>query len=340
MVQYSLADLESDAKLNEENEDIDITSFLTTTDDNLISSISNIIRNQRYLLFAEQALSTEIDILSMVDNNEAIDISNRMPILFDPHCHGEQLNSISALLGKLPISIDIKNVNKKCQVEFSNDSSLKQLQRDIERDRILINGNLLIGANIGLDAVLTAVKSAIDQIIYECNLYMPDSFKKNDICLSILQKACRTNSGGIAYATLQSLIQNDENNFVIVPASHLAPPIRLRISIGQFSEEIDSNEINSFKSLLQKRMGIKDKNLDFISNQHFNRWGLKAVVESTTYFTIKAFDQEGNGFDSTQQNNSLIKTIYKCCGCLAMDSLVTTESNFFIQSELVNIFHV
>ena len=82
--------------------------------------------------------------------------------------------------------------------------SQKQLQRDIERDSLIING-VKIGGSIGLDEVIAEIGRAIDTVFSSSQLPPLPADIKNEFSLASLRKAARTNSGGQSFQALQVL---------------------------------------------------------------------------------------------------------------------------------------
>ena len=187
----------------------------------------------------------------------------------------------------LPKSIKVKDIaglnHTLLHDTGSSDNSIKQLQRDIQRDQLLINGVRLVGADAGLEGVIEQLESSIDAILNECKL-STEINRKRDMCLAVLQSACRTNSGGISYAALQFVLQaalkpdaildahasthsNDLSptaststntktrlersltddllsKYIIVPMSSLAPPLTIRVSVDDIIVESE-DELSS-----------------------------------------------------------------------------------------------
>lgn len=112
------------------------------------------------------------------------------------------------------------------------EASMKQLKKDIERDRLLVNGIRIVGAELGLDTVLQKICDVCDQIHTECGIPILGNEVKEFAVLSLLSKASRSHSGGIAFQAVQSLI--DPTVAMLMPQSAVTPPLKINIHLGAF----------------------------------------------------------------------------------------------------------
>ena len=128
----------------------------------------------------------------------------------------------------LPISIPSTELN---EVVSDRDSTIKQLQKDVERDVLILNGIKLLG-NIGLQEIVEDFCATIDEALASCSLnrFCLSEELKREFALTCLRKASRTNSGGQSFQALQSLV--NLSDITIIPHSSLASPLRIRISCG------------------------------------------------------------------------------------------------------------
>ena len=227
-----------------------------------------------------------------------------------------------------------------------SDNTIKQLQRDIQRDQLLINGILLIGADTGLDGVVIQLKNTIQQLLYECQLPIEqydDSINNIDY-YTILSIACRTNSGGISYSALQSLLTTQKtpstttttnttttsaptttagddtgtaqpnaasNNsdtddsilthYLIVPASQLAPPICIRLSIDQSAPTSTSAAQNSNTAANKYTFLSYFSRLYSTSSTSLKSYCIRVDIQSTTVFDLKPLHDNTT---STNTNNN------------------------------------
>jgi len=84
------------------------------------------------------------------------------------------------------------------------DTNFKQLQRDIERDVIVVNGIKILGS-LGIEEVINEIIKAIDIAFSSCQLKLPPADFKREFAIACLKKAARTNSGGNSFQALQVL---------------------------------------------------------------------------------------------------------------------------------------
>ena len=210
---------------------------LPQIDNALLGSINNHIKNVRYINFAVAALSAELDHSlnlsdSVNDVNENINSSSIELSVYPV--------SLAQFLSSLPMSLPISDIIKTdsraqslVDVDLSlRDSSIKQLQRDIERDRLVINGVRLVGADGGLDRVISTIGDTIDQLLLECCLPALSRLNRDKLSILILKQVSRTNSGGTTFQCLQTLL--DVTETVLIPVSTLAKPLRIHLSIDRF----------------------------------------------------------------------------------------------------------
>lgn len=142
-------------------------------------------------------------------------------------------------------------------VASSHDASFKQLRRDIERDKLIINSNLIVGADGGIEKVLSTFREICEKLLEEVNLPLSDLMAKSlrDYAIACLGLASRTNSGGIAFHTLQSVIES--NQISLVPLSSQAPPLLLRIYATPFIDSIDGSWTPRFKCVVESSTVFK-----------------------------------------------------------------------------------
>ena len=170
----------------------------------------------------------------------------------------------------LPISIEVSEINSAGSTSSMHLTascgkiSLKQLHRDVERDTFKLNGTHLIGSEIGLEGICSAIVRCCSEVLSKCCLRPLDKAVETDIAHEVLAKASRTHSGGVAYQCLQYMIKPDD--IVIVPLSTLAKPLNINISICSYA----------------------DSGTAYLESD--NRWGLVCAVECSTFFTLKSID--------------------------------------------------
>ena len=116
----------------------------------------------------------------------------------------------------------------------SKDSSLKQLKRDLERDKVSINGLRISGSEIGMDGLIKLLDMKIVEILRVGQFPPIEKAVLKSLVMEILRKGSRTNSGYLCYENIQQMI--DETKTMLVPLSTLAKPIAISLSIGGLSE--------------------------------------------------------------------------------------------------------
>jgi hypothetical protein len=108
-------------------------------------------------------------------------------------------NDSSVFFSTLPISIPSSIDGEKMLM------SMKQLQRDIERDLLIVNGAKIKGS-IGIDSVLEEMGKIVDSVFAACQLPPLPAEVKSNFSIACLRKAARTNSGGQSFQALQVII--------------------------------------------------------------------------------------------------------------------------------------
>jgi hypothetical protein len=147
---------------------------------------------------------------------------------------------------------------------FSYDSlKLKQLKKDIERDKIILNNERLVGASYGLNGILSKLCFLLENLLLETSLLSSSnasassskfSFEMKElISYAILSKASRTYSGSLVLHALQSLI--DSRRMLILPQSSITPPIRILLVI----DKIPDRYLMSLKKRFTDTMGTEVK---------------------------------------------------------------------------------
>lgn len=119
------------------------------------------------------------------------------------------------------------------------ESSMKQMKKDIERDRLLVNGIRIVGAELGLDIVLQRICDVCDRVHTECGVPTLGNEVKEFAVLSLLSKASRSHSGGVAFQAVQALI--DPSIAMIIPQSAVTPPLKVNIHLGAFPSSSSSS---------------------------------------------------------------------------------------------------
>jgi hypothetical protein len=101
----------------------------------------------------------------------------------------------------LPMKFDLNNLNQSMTT-----INMKQLKKDFERDRVIINGNRMIGATTTFEGVIRQVEEILDRNHLNCLLTPLSPSNKRILALQVLKLASRTNSSGIAFEVLRQLL--------------------------------------------------------------------------------------------------------------------------------------
>ncbi len=123
-----------------------------------------------------------------------------------------------------------QRVAVRLETNQSRELQLKQLKKDIERDRLLLNSQRLIGANIGIDKIIQSIIQVLHTLADECLVTRLNDNIAKEIALAILLKASRTHSGALAFQALQNLLNPEK--FMLLPQSSSTPPLNICIRLG------------------------------------------------------------------------------------------------------------
>ena len=111
-------------------------------------------------------------------------------------------------LDQIPFAVSVAEIvenNSILRDICDSEITMKQLQKDIERDQLVIDGKRMIGSNDGIDSCLLAVGDAIDSCLASCFLPSLGAALREEAARAILTAVSRTNSGGVALHTLRSI---------------------------------------------------------------------------------------------------------------------------------------
>lgn len=239
--------------------------------------------NIRFLNFAAESLSAESikssrysDVMNFKVAEKRNSDNFKTSAIQKDNANRRQFHDLDLVcaLGLLPISVDVSEINSSAsgslfaQPTSSERLSIKQLRKDVERDRFTLNGVPLIGSELKLEGIISAIVQCCRRALLQCVVRPMTETAGHDLAVQILTKASRTNSGGIAYQCLHYLIK--PSSIIITPLSNLAKPLNISIIAGSFSETTVGNS-------------VPDDN-----------WGLISRVDCSTFFSIKAIDMSRN----------------------------------------------
>lgn len=296
MFSYTEEELLSDAKMiastsSSENFGMRIPSHSETFSegpfiydpDTLYGQVQRHADNVRFLNFAAESISAEAvkssrysDVMNLKLTEERNSDDFKTSGIKEEIINHSQFHDLDSRYAEsiLPITIDVSEINKSASGSLfsvpasSERISIKQLRKDVERDRFTLNGAPLIGSELKLEGVISAIEQCCRRALQQCFMRPINKSIGRDLAIEILTKASRTNSGGIAYQCLHYLIK--PSSIVITPLSNLAKPLNISITVGSFSETAG-------------RSSTLDDN-----------WGLISHVDCSTFFSIKANDMAPN----------------------------------------------
>jgi hypothetical protein len=151
----------------------------------------------------------------------------------------------------LPLALPLSSLTKANNSLLSN-ISLKQLKKDFERDKVVINGNRLIGAASTFEGVLSEIEDILDRNLLNCMMpLLPSSIKRN-LAIQTLTIASRTNSSGIAFEALRSLIGkisslsslisfSDPCDCLLLPVSSFVRSIGIHITLSSVDDSVENS---------------------------------------------------------------------------------------------------
>lgn len=143
-----------------------------------------------------------------------------------------------------------KTNRRPTRVPVLSDAEIFQDAKDIARDELAINGELVAGS-IGYDAIVDRIQTQLEQLLAaeigkplpQFSMQLSDTLHR--IAMEVLNASNRTESGGSAYEVLGRFVTNHEMDHVLIrPASAKAPPIQIDMDMGayQLTEGVDAQD--------------------------------------------------------------------------------------------------
>lgn len=158
--------------------------------------LGSTLEKMRFFDFVEQFSDSQMKVLS--NNSTHTRVLPQYSRCPDTPLSREQFLSF------LPVTLPLPSLSN-ASTPFSN-ISLKQLRKDFERDKVIINGNRIVGAASTFEGVLCEIEEILDRNVLNCMMpLLPSSIKRN-LALQTLAIASRTNSSGIAFEALRNLV--------------------------------------------------------------------------------------------------------------------------------------
>lgn len=207
---YSISDADKDCLdmlqdfENYFDQSLDINQFHATVVDtpaDVRVPLSRHLESLRFVKFAAAALTAEHQNISTCTVTHNTDNESKEP--------GRSFLGRNDFLSRLPFQIDLHIVSKTCQAlsnAYESEISMKQLTRDLERDKVVLNGARLVGAAYGISGLIAAIGDCIDLNVAHCSLPDLSADLKQALSVGVLRMACRTNSGGLSFHALRSIV--------------------------------------------------------------------------------------------------------------------------------------
>lgn len=176
-------------------------------------------------------------------------------------------------------------VIKSDSIDFGALPDYDQARKDIERDRVVINGTFFSGAEVGFLSLQKHVNSLISSVLENefgsCSALLER--KIAEISEMVLIKASRTLTGGASYSALATKVSEYEQP---IPISSLASPIGLRIGLDATPHKV-----------LASTFGRQDKDNE---KRPAKSLSLSVDIEASTVFLIKSFADERSASSSEE----------------------------------------
>mmetsp|Transcript_35547 Transcript_35547/g.36226 ORF Transcript_35547/g.36226 Transcript_35547/m.36226 type:complete len:504 (+) Transcript_35547:302-1813(+) len=131
---------------------------------------------------------------------------------------------------------DTRSLISACHT--GKDSSDIQLNKDIERDKVVINGKRFLGSNGGLKAVLNSAKETVRSVQTHGNVMVSTDERLELFCKTAFQRATRTESAFLSHTMLSLLIDMTiDPDILVVPESSLAQALELDFFLTNDNEK-------------------------------------------------------------------------------------------------------
>jgi hypothetical protein len=217
MDDYSFDDAISDSKLIA-SEYHDFSVYSLKSDDQLIDCMKTI----RSLDFSISLLCQTIGLMDNHDDVVSDEYKNRGDILIT------QLSLADSRQTILLRDDDFEYLGIPRYLPATIDR--KQLQKDMERDQLLVNGTLLIGAVHHLSGIVDSCTATMSKLLLETGFSAySNTSKLGQFAMHCLSRSARTQSGSAAFNLIRSIVPPDD--FDIMPLSQYASPLLLRFYV-------------------------------------------------------------------------------------------------------------
>jgi hypothetical protein len=156
-------------------------------------ALASALQDMRLIDFVERFTNSYL-ILSSLDRGDRVVNSSKSNSSPKPLLRTE-------FLSLLPTKFALCNLRQSIEA-----IDIKQLKKDFERDRVIINGNRMMGAMTTFEGVIRQVEEIFDRNHLHCLLPSLSPGNKRNIALQVLKLASRTNSSGIAFEVLRQFL--------------------------------------------------------------------------------------------------------------------------------------
>lgn len=199
-------------------------------------------------------------------------------VVFEGSCTARRKQTVSSIVDILPLKVSASESLSEDMLVA--ESSLKQLKKDIERDRLIVNGKVVVGSEAKLQGCMDVISDVIDSALLECALPLLSQEGKDILVFCLLRNLARTHSGGVTFQALHAALDVDAT--LIVPVSASARPLRVLVSVGAYPTNKAWKLAASLRSPLAASIVEEDEEV--------YEWGLKCFIQASTVFVLKAVD--------------------------------------------------
>ena len=170
-------------------------------------------------------------------------------------------------IDSLPLSLSCRELTRQLGGNSTSssvkDSSLKQLRRDLVRDKLILNGERLSNAELDLEGISEKLGATIGDVVRISHLPPIEKSVSTSLAIEILRKASRTNSGFVSYQFLQHVLNTSKGaTSDIKPLSNRAKPININVSVGNIEKTAEAR------------------------GPHPQPWGLLITIQCSSFFQL------------------------------------------------------
>ncbi len=192
----------------------------------------------------------------------------------------------------LPFKANIQPDDENMVGNSGKDESRKQLAKDYQRDRIIIQNHRIEGSKHTLAELVIIMKYAINDVLRvnmrpSLSTSVPEDVKNTHFCLNILAHIARTQSAYSTHNALSKLIKEDPNApITIVPESSMAEPIKIRFSVKQRQSDAAPG-VGEYCVVVEAEAGTVFRFNDPLDDDVATLLQVRAVYCSTAYGMVE-----------------------------------------------------